>query len=203
MPSFGSFRTLHSLTPPLPGNFGSFRHHFGKASLTGDSFGFFRQRFGSFRLREAKREGGQRGGWSGEGIQKEGGVPALCTWLSCWGEWRKRRADLAEGLRRLRETKAAGEVKGARGRCGGCQRGFVRLRTVEAEGCEMGFCACVEVGLSGGFSLIREASGFQSPQHACARLSLPPGRVPNSRPLSKATRSWLPWQPRQRARPLP
>lgn len=49
-----------------------------------------------------------------------------------------------ESLRRLRETKAASGVKGARGRCGGCQRGFVRLRRVkEAGGGEMGFCACV------------------------------------------------------------
>lgn len=134
MPRFGSFRTLHSLAPPRPENFGSFRHHFGKASLPGDSFGFFRRRFGSFRLREEKREGGQKRGWSGEGIQKKGGVPALCTWLSGWGEWRKRRTDLAEGLRRLRETKAASEVKGARGRCGGCQRGFVRLRRWKRRG---------------------------------------------------------------------
>lgn len=52
-----------------------------------------------------------------------------------------------EGLRRLRETKAASGMKGARGRCGGWQRGSVRLRRVGALGREMAFCACVEVGL--------------------------------------------------------
>lgn len=62
------------------------------------------------------------------------------------GERRKRKAELVEGLRRWRETKAASEVTGARGCCGGWQRGFVRLRRVDALGREMGLCACVVVG---------------------------------------------------------
>lgn len=76
-------------------------------------------------------------------------------------------------------------MKGARGRCGGCQRGFVRLRRVEKEERELGFCACVEVGLgevshhSGGErvpeapSRMRETfphsgkgSGFQTVRHS-------------------------------------
>lgn len=86
----------------------------------------------------------------------------------------------------MRETKAGSGVKGARGRCGGCQRGFVRLRRVEKEESELGFCACVEVGLRRGF-----ANGCQRPQHACARLSLTPGKVLDSRPLGTAAVSWL------------
>lgn len=61
------------------------------------------------------------------------------------GEWRKRKAELVEALGRWRETKAASEVMGARGCCGGWQRGFVRLRRVDALGREMDLCACVEV----------------------------------------------------------
>lgn len=74
-----------------------------------------------------------------------------------------------EGLRRLRETKGASGMNGARGRCGGWQRGFVRLRRVKEEVREMGFCACVEVGLRRGFSLLC-GDGLQSLQHACVRL---------------------------------
>lgn len=147
----------------------------------GDSFGFFRRCFGSFRRREPKREGEPRRGGSREGIRGRGGVPDP-TWLSGRGELRKRKADLLEGLRRLRETKAASGVKGARGRCGGWQRGFVRLRWVEALEREMDFCACVAVGLRRGFSPLRAAGGrdrVQNPQCACARLSLPPAKVRN------------------------
>lgn len=84
-----------------------------------------------------------------------------------------------EGPRRLREIKAASWVKGTHGSCGGWQRGFGRLRRVEEEGREMGFCACVEIGLRSDFSLLT-ADGFHSFQHACARLSLPPGKKLNS-----------------------
>lgn len=49
---------------------------------------------------------------------------------------------------------------------------------MEEEGREMGFCACVDVGLRRGFSLRED--GFQSLQHACARLSLLPGKELNS-----------------------
>lgn len=49
----------------------------------------------------------------------------------------------------MRETKAARGVNGARDRCGGCQRGFLRLRRVEAAGeGETGFCACVSVSVA-------------------------------------------------------
>lgn len=106
----------------------------------------------------------------GKGYE-EGAGSRLRTWLSGRGEWRKRRADLVGVLRRLRETKAASRVKGARGHCGGWRRCFERLRRVKEEVHKMGFCACVEVGLRRGFSLLRE-DGFQSLQHACARLSL-------------------------------
>lgn len=81
----------------------------------------------------------------GKGYGEGAGVP-VPTWLSRCGECRKR-TDLVEGLRRLREAKAASGKKGARGRCGGWQRGYVRLRRVEALGREMAFCACVGVGL--------------------------------------------------------
>lgn len=60
----------------------------------------------------------------------------------------------------MRETKAASGMKGARGRCGGCQCGSVRLRRVKGEGSEMGFCACVEADVRRGFLLLREMDGF-------------------------------------------
>lgn len=145
-----------------------------------DGFGFFRRCFGSFRRRKPKREGGRRRGGSREGIRGPGGVPDPHLALQV-GEWRKRKAELVEGLRRWRETKAADEVTGARGCCGGWQRGFVRLRRVDALGRETGSCACVEVGLRRGLSGLREGDGPpQNPQCACARLSLPPAKVPNS-----------------------
>lgn len=72
---------------------------------------------------------------SREGIRGPGGVPDPHLALQV-GEWRKRKAELVESLRRWRETKAAGEVTGARGCCGGWQRGFVRLRRVDALGRE-------------------------------------------------------------------
>lgn len=103
-------------------------------------------------------------------------------------EWRKRKAELVEGLRRRRETKAASEVTGARGCCGGWQRGFVRLRRVDALGREMHLRACVEVGLGRGFSGPWEGDGSQDPQCACARLSLflpPPSESPEFRTVKR------------------
>lgn len=96
----------------------------------------------------------------GKGYE-EGAGSRLRTTGSPGGEWRKRRADLVEGLRRLRETKGASEMRGARGRCGGWQRGFVRLRRVKEEVREVDFCACVEVGLRRGFSPL-SGDGLQS-----------------------------------------
>lgn len=92
-----------------------------------------------------------------------------------------------EGLRRWRETKAAGEVTGARGCCGGWQRGFVRLRRVDALGRETGSCACVEVGLRRGLSGLREGDGppessvrvretFPSPSESSEFLTVKRGR---------------------------
>lgn len=179
MPNFGSLRRCHSLALPYSAELRLLPAPLREGLTTEDSFDFFRQCFGSFRLREPKKEGGRRRGGSEKGIRKREGVPALGTWLSAWGEWRKRTADLAEGLKRLRETKAASEWS-ARSRCGGFQRGFVRLRRVEEGGQETAFCACGEVGLRLGFSVLRKGTGFQSSQHACARLPLLPGKVLNS-----------------------
>lgn len=64
-------------------------------------------------------------------------------------------ADFAEDSRRLRESKEGSEVKVARGCCGGCQCGFVRLRKEEAAGSETGFCACVEASPRRGSSCRR------------------------------------------------
>lgn len=78
----------------------------------------------------------------------------------------------ARPLRRL-PARLCAPAQGERGRGGGVQ---------------MGFCACVDVGLRRGFSAAPERHPhprFQSPQRACASLPLPPGRAPLSRPLSK------------------
>lgn len=64
----------------------------------------------------------------------------------------------------------------ARSGRGGGRDGLLRLRRGRSEA---------------RFLTVREASGFQRPQHACARLSLTPGKVLNSRPLSTAAFSWL------------
>lgn len=53
-------------------------------------------------------------------------------------------------------------------------------------GARDGLCACVEVNLRRDVWVFRKGGGFQSPQRACARLSLPPGKVLRSRRLSKA-----------------
>lgn len=142
---------LRLLPPPLR-----------KDSLAGDKFGSFRRRFGPFRLQDPKREGGRRRGGSGE--RKRRRCPGSQHLALPVGRVLAKKGRLAEGLRRLRETKAASEVKGARGCCGGCQRGFLRLRGVEAERGKTGFCACVaNYGRIGSSRLRAGRTGSRAP----------------------------------------
>lgn len=68
-PCFGSFRRCHLLTPPIR-ELRLLPPPLREGLTLRDSFDFFRGYLGSFRLRERKREGGQRRGGSGEGLEK-------------------------------------------------------------------------------------------------------------------------------------
>lgn len=91
--------------------------------------------------------------------------------------------------RKAARDQSSQRVEGARSRCGGWQRSSMRLRRIEAEGAEMYFCACVEVGVSRGFSPLGE-DRFQSLQRACAIVSLPLGKARRSRPLRLSLPGW-------------
>lgn len=91
--------------------------------------------------------------------------------------------------RKAARDQSSQRVEGARSRCGGWQRSSMRLRRIEAEGAEMYFCACVEVGVSRGFSPLGE-DRFQSLQRACAIVSLPLGKARRSRPLRPSLPGW-------------
>ncbi|XP_057566916.1 uncharacterized protein LOC130838199 [Hippopotamus amphibius kiboko] len=155
-PKFGSFRRFQEHPPPLSENFGSFRTASERphSRETASAFSVGASTPSGSGNRKGREDGGEVD--QGKGNVERARVPALSTWLSGWGKGKKRRADLEKGVRRLRETKAASGVKSARGRCGGCQRGFVRLRRVEEAGRETGFCACVEAGLRRGCSAAPE-----------------------------------------------
>lgn len=190
MPSFGSFRTVHSLLPRP-------RTSAPSATASGRPHSRGQLRLFPSALRLLPASGTEKGGRT------------ETRWV------RRRDTEKGRGPGSLHLALRVGRAEGKKGRSRGGPKKVARDKSRQrGEGCARPLrrlparlCAPAQSGRERGgrdlllrlrrgrsearFLAVREASAFQRPQHACARLSLTLGKVVNCGPLSTSAFSWL------------